>query len=138
MTVAKTTTTDPSIASLDIQADAASFGRHLRAPNLSPRTVQSYLEAVDLFTRYLVEQGMPAQLSSIRREHVEAFIENLLQRFKASTAANRYAGPRAFFKWAVDEGEIKDSPMAKMRKLKQTEYLTPVLTDEQINALLAV
>jgi site-specific recombinase XerD len=136
--VAKNLTTDPSIASLDIGADAASFGRHLRASNLSPRTVQSYLEAVNLFTRYLIEQGMPTQLAGIRREHVEAFIESLLQRFKASTAANRYAGLRAFFKWAVDEGEIKDSPMAKMRKPKQVEYLTPVLADAQLHALLAV
>ena len=128
---------DPSIASLDIAADAASFGRSLRASNLSPRTVQSYLEAVDLFTRYLVEQGMPTQLSSIRREHVEAFIESLLQRFKATTAVNRYAGLRAFFKWAVDEGEIKESPMAKMRKPKMEEHLTPVLTDDQVKAILA-
>lgn len=129
-------TTNPSIASLDIHADAASFGRHLRASNLSPRTVQSYLEAVDLFTCYLDEQGMPTALTSIRREHVEAFIESLLQRFKASTAANRYAGLRAFFTWAVDEGEIKDSPMAKMRKPKQDELMPPVLTKAQIGAVL--
>jgi len=57
-------------------------------------------------------------LTAIRREHVEAFIGWLLSRFHASTAANRYAGLRAFFGWAVDEGEIKDSPMAKMRKPK--------------------
>ena len=130
--MARNLTTDPSIASLDIQTDAASFRRHLNASNLSPRTVQSYLEAVDLFTRYLSEQGMPTTLPAIRREHVEAFIESLLERFKPSTAANRYAGLRAFFKWAVDEGEIKDSPMAKMRKPKMEEHLTPVLTDDQI------
>ncbi|MGD8684119.1 MAG: tyrosine-type recombinase/integrase [Chloroflexota bacterium] len=135
--MARNLTTDPSIASLDIRADAASFGRHLRATNLSPRTVQSYLEAVDLFTRYLDEQGMPTTLSAIRREHVESFIESLLARFKASTAVNRYAGLRAFFKWAVDEGEIKDSPMAKMRKPKQAEHLTPVLTTAQIEGILA-
>ncbi len=135
--MARNLTTDPSIASLDIHADAASFGRHLRASNLSPRTVQSYLEAVDLFTRYLDEQGMPTTLSAIKREHVEAFIEALLAKYKATTAANRYAGLRAFFRWAVDEGEIKDSPMAKMRKPKTIEYLTPVLTAEQIGKLLA-
>ena len=134
--MARNLTTDPSIASLDIQTDAASFRRHLNASNLSPRTVQSYLEAVDLFTRYLSEQGMPTTLPAIRREHVEAFIESLLERFKPSTAANRYAGLRAFFKWAVDEGEIKDSPMAKMRKPKQPEHVTPVLSTEQIESII--
>ena len=79
---------------------------------------------------------MSTQLSSIRREHVETFIESLLQRFKATTGANLYAGLHAFFKWAVDEGEIRDSPMVKMRKPKMEEYLTPVLTDAEIKALL--
>ena len=67
---------------MGIHADAASFGRHLRASTLSPRTVQSYLEAVDLFSRYLIEQGMPTHLSSIRREHVEAFIESRNRRIE--------------------------------------------------------
>ena len=51
------------------------------------------------FDRYLIEQGVPTTLAAIRREHVEAFIESLLSRFHASTAANRYAGLQAFFAW---------------------------------------
>jgi site-specific recombinase XerD len=129
--------TTPTSIAPGLAGDAASFGRHLRASNLSPRTVQSYLEAVDLFSRYLVEQGMPTTLSTIRREHVEAFIESLLARYKPATAANRYAGLRAFFTWAVDEGEIKDSPMAKMRKPRLGEQLTPVLSRAQVEAILA-
>jgi site-specific recombinase XerD len=79
---------------------------------------------------------MPDTLATIRREHVEAFIEDLLARYKPATAANRYAGLRAFFAWAVEEGEAKDSPMAKMRKPKQPETLPPVLTPDQLGAIL--
>jgi site-specific recombinase XerD len=97
--------------------------------------VQSYLEAVDLFTRYLVDQGMPTTLAGIRREHVEASIESLLVRFKTATAANRHAGLRAFFNWAVDEGEVRESPMVKMHLPRQPELLTPVLSRAQIEAI---
>ena len=47
--------------------------------------------------------------------HVEAFIADQLTRWKPATAANRYGGLRAFFKWAVEEGEISKNPMARMR-----------------------
>ena len=134
--MSKALSTPPSIASPDLAADAASFGRHLRASNLSPRTVQSYLEAVDLLGRFLAAKGMPSTLATIHREHVEAFQEDLLERFKPATAANRHAGLRAFFRWAVDEGEIKESPMAKVRKPKLDELLPPVLTVEQMRVIL--
>ncbi len=136
MALTKTASTPRSIASGGLAADAASFGRHLRASNPSPRTIQSYLEAVDLFGRYATEQGMPTTLAGIHREHVESFMEHLLATYRPATAANRHAGLRAFFRWAVDEGEIKDSPMAKTRKPRQPEYLPPVLTPAQLQAVL--
>src|SRR5688572_11517997 len=60
--------------------DIVSFVRHLNAGNLSPKTIRSYREAVVLFGRFLAERGMPAELEAIRREHVEAFIVDLLER----------------------------------------------------------
>jgi hypothetical protein len=43
---------------------------------------------------------MPMTVENIRREHIESFLEDLLRRHRASTAANRYHGLQAFFKWA--------------------------------------
>src|SRR5438046_470796 len=93
---------------------APSFARSLRAGNKSPKTVVTYLEAVNGLAAFLAETGMPAEVPNIRREHVEAFIEHLLGQWKPATAANRYKSLRVFFNWCVDEGEISDSPMAKM------------------------
>lgn len=117
--------------------DVASFLRSLRAANRSPRTIQSYAEACDQFFAFLAEQGMPRELAHIKREHVEAFIGDLLARFTPATAANRYAGLRAFWKWAVSEGEVKTSPMAAMTPPKVVEQPVPVLTDEALKKLLA-
>ena len=58
---------------------------------------------------------MPRNVAAIRREHVEAFIENQLSRLKPASAANRYRSLQQFFRWLVDEGEITDSPMSRMK-----------------------
>lgn len=50
---------------------------------------------------------MPIQVAAIRREHVEAFIEDLLKKWSPATANNRYRGLQQFFKWLVEDGEIR-------------------------------
>lgn len=121
----------------DLAANVASYGRHLRASNLSPKTVKAYLEALTLLAGFLTSRGMPTDVAAIRREHLESFIEDQLQRWKATTAANRFASIRPFFGWLVEEGEIRESPMARMRKPKVPELAPPVLADSQLQALFA-
>jgi hypothetical protein len=43
-----------------LERDIASFARHLRAANLSPKTIQTYLEANGQLVRFLAETGLPA------------------------------------------------------------------------------
>ena len=121
----------------DIAVNRASFGRHLRAVNLSPRTHKTYMEAVGLFARFLTDKAMPQDMANIKREHVEAFITDQIERWRPATAANRYRSLQQFFRWLIDEGEIKESPMAKMRPPRVPEYAPAVLTDDQLKALLA-
>ena len=120
----------------DITALARSWARDLRAANLSPRTIQSYMEAVRLFTEYLVEAGMPTDVTGITREHVGAFIEDQLARRSASTAGVRYSSLRVFFNWLVEEGEIKDSPMRRMRKPKVPSRIIDMPSDDDLKRLL--
>ena len=115
---------------------AQSFARHLRAGNRSPKTVKTYMESVGLFDRFLAERGMPRQASAIRREHVEAFIEDVLARYKPATAVVRFKGCQAFFKWALEEGEITESPMAKMKPPKVPLDPPAVLTRQEVRDLL--
>ena len=113
-----------------------SFRRALMAANRSQRTVQTYLEALTQLRRFLSEQGMPEEISNIKREHVETFIAALLKRWKPATARNRYLSLQQFFKWSVEEGELRTSPMANMKQPKVPETPPPVLTDQQLKALL--
>jgi len=79
---------------------------------------------------------MPTDVAAIRREHVEAFITDQLARLAPASAANRYSSLRPFFNWLVEEGEIKASPMARMRKPKLPEHAPPILTDAELGAIL--
>jgi site-specific recombinase XerD len=79
---------------------------------------------------------MPTRASDIRREHVEAFIADLLERYKPATASNRYRAVQSFFRWALEDGEIRDSPMARMRPPTVPEAPPAVLTEEELRKLL--
>ena len=126
---------------------AESFYRSLAARRRSPRTIQSYREAIEQFDAYLAERGMPRSIRAVRREHVESFISYLLDEkrdvrhdraLKPATARNRYMGLRALFVWALDEEEIERSPMAKMRPPTVPPPTIPVITDDELTRLLKV
>jgi site-specific recombinase XerD len=68
---------------------ARSFERYLRAGNKSPRTVETYLEALAGFSAHLAATSKRS-LGQASREDVETWIALLLGRWKPSTAHNRY------------------------------------------------
>ena len=119
-----------------IQILLPSFQRGLLAQNKSPMTVKTYLESLRLLDGFLENQGMPQIVAHLHREHVESFIADLLCRVQASTANNRYRGIQQFFKWCLEEGEIRESPMARMKPPKVPESLPPMRTEEELRRLL--
>lgn len=121
----------------DLGANVASFARHLRASNLTAETIATYLASVERLADFLADKGMPTDLAAIRREHIEAFVEDQLARWSPATAVNRYTGVRAFFKWAQEEGEIREHPMARMRKPRMPEQRPPMLSRDELRRLLA-
>ncbi len=121
----------------DIVVNIESYGRHLRAENLSPRTGQTYMESARQLAQFLEQQGMPQDVASLTREHVEAFIADLLERWKPATANNRYRGLQSFFRWLVEEGEIGESPMVHMKPPRVPDNPPDVLREEELRALLA-
>ena len=131
MLVSQVAATTPTIAEL-----APSFLRYLRAGNKSPRTQQTYMEAVRDLDAFLARQGMPRSAVTIRREHLEAYIVNQLERWKPTTASVRFRALQRFWGWAQDEGEIKESPMARMTPPRVPEQPPPILREAELEKLL--
>jgi site-specific recombinase XerD len=120
----------------DIGVLARSFGRSLEAANKSPATVYLYGASVRYFAAFLAAQGMPLVVANITREHVEEFIADVLRRRTPGTASSYHRGLRAFFNWLVDDGEIRDSPMARIKTPKVPEHAPTMLTDDELRRLL--
>ena len=116
-----------------------SFNLALRAMNRSPKTQETYQDAATQFISFIESRGMPSP-SNIKREHVEAFLVHLLEdrKLASSTVNNRYRGLQAFFKWMLDEGDIKESPMARMTPPQITENPPDVLKEDELSRLLAI
>lgn len=134
----QTSTSDrQSTPTSDLAANGKLFARHLRAGNRSSATIRSYLDALRHFEAFLANRGMPQEVATIRREHVEAFVEDQLARLKPASAANRYRSLQQFFRWLVDEGELRESPMARMKPPTIPETPPPVLREADVRKLLA-
>jgi site-specific recombinase XerC len=100
-------------------------------------TIKSYIEAAEQLADFLDQRGMPSAIEAVRREHVETFIEGQLERWRPTTAANRYRSLQQFFRFLVDEDEIQVSPMIKMSPPAIPDDPAPVLDDDQLKAVLA-
>ncbi len=129
--------TTTALAVNDISELRAGFDITLRARRRSPKTIKSYLEAVDLFREFAVRAGMPTTVDRVNRDHIETFIADQLERWRPKTAQIRFGALQQFCKWCVEEGEITESPMRNMKPPSIPETLVPVVSDEDVKRLLS-
>lgn len=127
----------------------ASWLRSLRARNIAPKTLTLYERAAVQFTAYLTAEWPQVLPEQLAREHVEAFLEvyaagkpagdlPAFDRGRApSTVSLTYRALQQWFAWLVEEGELDTDPTARMHAPIVPEKPVPVLTDEQLRALLA-
>jgi site-specific recombinase XerD len=126
----------PARPSAKIRDLRDSWKRALLAENKSPSTVAVYTSAVDRLADYLEANHGAATVAEIERSHVEGFVTGLLETRAPATASNRYRALQAFFVWCIREGELERSPMETMRPPQVPETPVPVLTEDQLRALL--
>src|SRR4051812_46069846 len=121
----------------DLRALLPDWRRHLRAANKAPATIASYLRVAEAFVDFLVVHGMPTRASTVSREHVEHYLADMTDRVKPATVARHYRSLQQLFRWLSEvEGEIARSPMEKMRPPAVPEQPVPILSDQEITALL--
>lgn len=112
----------------------ASFERYLRATGKRPRTIETYLAALDLFTSY---RGPETDATAVRRSEIEGWLIGLREDGNShSTVSIRYRALRAYFNWLVGEGEMAANPCDGLRLGKAPEQPPRVLSEPEIVALL--
>lgn len=121
------------LGSLPIGELLSSFELHLRALNRSPKTIFSYRLAVE----QLMEHIGPKSADQITKADIEGFLAHFLETRASATARQRYASLSQFFKWAATEGEIPTDPMETISPPKVVEQPVPVLTVDQLRALIS-
>jgi site-specific recombinase XerD len=119
----------------DLPAFQDSFIRHLRATNRSEATLTVYTAGLKAFYDHLVAKGMPKDVLNIHREHLEPFISLLIAAKSPATAATRFTALRSFFNWLVDEDEIPDTPMRRMKLPKVPLKMVPLISNEDLSRL---
>jgi site-specific recombinase XerD len=116
---------------------AVDFDLTLAAEGKSPATRKVYGLSVHALDEFLRSRGMPRDVHHITREHVAAYVADVLDHWTASTARTRYGGLLAFFKYVTEDlGEIERSPMARMSPPKVPDPLVPILSDDDLRRLL--
>lgn len=135
--MARTTTEGAIVGGPTIASTRDYWVLHLKSEGRAERTISTYLNALRRLDEFLAAKGMPRELRAIRREHVEAWIADMLERNQAGTMSIAFRAVRPFFKWLVDEDEIDRSPMEKMRTPAPPLNPPAVLAGHQITKLLA-
>jgi site-specific recombinase XerD len=121
----------------DVDSVKEDWRTALRAKNLSPLTIKSYLATVAKFSKYLVEHDMPTQVDLHEPKHVNAFIGDVLDHTSPGNAGKEYRNLLQLYAWLLDENELEHSPMERLKPPAVPDKPVPVLVDSDLKALFA-
>ena len=115
----------------------ASFNRSLRVEGKADRTLVLYGQSIIYFSAWLVEKRLPADLSSLTRDNVLGWLDALRARgLTTGTIRTRWRGLRRFTSWLVAEDILANDPLAGIVVDKPESPPVPILTDEELTALI--
>lgn len=114
----------------------SSFGRVLKSEGKAPRTVVLYGMSVRLFSRWLVERDRPAVLDELSRAAIREWLAELTDRNAPGTVRTRWRGLYRFCGWLVADEILTTNPMLGMSIPAAPPTPVPVLSDDELTALI--
>jgi site-specific recombinase XerD len=120
----------------------------LESANRSSGTIRSYRDTMALFSAYLTRHDMPTTVKGVQGEHIRTFLAAILNGcqavdecgcIKASSPGNahkHFRNLRAFFNWAIKDGELAAHPMRNVTEPKVPDQPTETFSDAELAALL--
>jgi site-specific recombinase XerD len=120
---------------LDLPELLPSWLRHLRAERKSPATIALYDRGVRAYLDWCSSTGVDPVLD---RATVATFTADLLAQGREPATARAYQlAVRLFCAWLVAEEELDTDPLVGLKPPKLDTKVTPVLSTEQVKALVA-
>jgi site-specific recombinase XerD len=114
-----------------------SFNRSLRVQGKADRTLTLYGQSIVYFSRWLTQQGLPADLSSLTRTNALKWLDSLRERGQTTgTVRTRWRGLRRFVGWLVAEEIIGADPVTGISVDTPQPPAVPILTDADLTGLL--
>lgn len=104
---------------------------------LSEKTIDNYRKQILYWNRYLDEVCDVQELEKVRAIHIKNFIA-LKQKDKRKPAYinDLLKAYRSFFNYCVEEGYIEESPLAKVKNVKEPKVIINTFTLAEIKKML--
>lgn len=114
----------------------AAFVADCRARNLSPATIDSYLEGFRSY-RSTLEPALPDQtLADLEIGAARAWVGGLTERCRPATVANRVRALKVLSRWCVSEGYLRDDHLIRLRRPSVPRTVVEPFTDDQVRVML--
>jgi integrase len=94
------------------------------------------METLEQFDRWLTSADRSHELAALSADEIREWLSLLHVDHKPSTVQTRYKGLRVFCSWLVAEGALDKNPMANIKPPNVPEVPVPVLTEDELRALL--
>lgn len=135
------------------------FMLYCTSRNLSPKTIKCYEQTLKLFADYLSKIHKIVDVEDVTKNHIRHYVKSLQERGKytcmeeegnnnplvrtdrgkpisINTINNYVRNIKVFFNWLADEDEIEKNPVDKIKLLKGSERIKPMISERQINSIL--
>lgn len=110
----------------------------MEVENKSPKTIKNYLEAVELLARWLDEHDHPNDPADLDVDVLRTWLVEVRETRSASTARTRWSGLRAFYAWALEEGEVASNPMLLIKAPALPEKVVDMIDVDGLKAMITV
>jgi len=119
------------------------FSNHIEIErNLSPHTKRSYVNDVKQFEQFLLRNGISVRKGGndnridVDQMTIRAFLAFLYRKnIKKVTISRKIASLRAFFKYLLREGRVKNNPAELIQAPKIDKYLPTFLSVDEVFSL---
>ncbi|HOQ99109.1 MAG TPA: tyrosine-type recombinase/integrase [Anaerolineae bacterium] len=107
-----------------------------QAARCTPKTLEHYRYTVGGFVAWLKAQDV-RDVAHIKAGHVRAYLVSIQERGVKDTTQHAHArGIKAWLNWLVREGDLSESPMARVAMPRLEQRVPPPFTPEEVHKLL--